>query len=299
MQHIEQLKRQFAVPGRVDFSVMDGMVILHTNNDVANAAIAMQGAQLLDYQLHEEALIWLSDDALLAPGKSIRGGIPVCWPWFGAHPADTSLPAHGFARTSPWRLLRVDTTNESLTELEFALHHDTRTRGMMAQPLALRLTLRIGNALDISLETTHLGEAPYRLTEALHTYFLVGDVEKVSVHGLAGRDYLDKVTGFDRKHQTGGVRIVGEVDRIYLDTDGHSEIRDPLLKRRIRLTARNSRSTVVWNPGAEKARQMGDLGPEGHRRMLCVETANAAENGLELQPGQVHSMGLRIERRPF
>lgn len=300
MADIERLKRDFAVPGKVDFLTMgDGLTAVQVTNRVARAAVTLQGAQLIDYQVHDEALIWLSSDARLAPGKSIRGGVPVCWPWFGAHPTDSAKPAHGFARTVPWRLLRLDSGNEACTVLEFALQHDTRSRSMMTQPLSLRLILRIGATLEIELETTHLGDEPYVLTEALHTYFQVGGVERVALYGLDGREYLDKVTGFDRKRQQGAVRIAGEVDRIYLDSDGRCEIRDPVLRRRIRLTARNSASTVVWNPGAQKARQMGDLGDGGYRNMLCVETANAAENALTLQPGQVHSMRLRVERLPY
>lgn len=300
MQGIESLKRDFAIPGSVDFIEMgDGLVVVQVENGAAKAAVTLQGAQLIDYRLQDEALIWLSRDARLAPGKSIRGGIPVCWPWFGAHASDPSLPAHGFARTVPWRLLRVDRINENRTVLEFVLIQTPQSRSMFPHPVTVRLTLSIGATLELALKTTNCGDESMLLTEALHTYFPVGDVRRVSVHGLAGCDYLDKVSGFERRHQSGAVRIKGEVDRIYLDTDGRCEIRDPVLQRRIRLTAKGSRSTVVWNPGAQKARQMGDLGAEGYRHMLCVETANAAENALTLAPGQVHTMGLRVERLAY
>lgn len=300
MQGIEQLKQQFAIPGVVDFLEMgDGLTVVQVSNHAAKAAVTLQGAQLIDYQPNDEALIWLSGDTCLAPGKSIRGGVPVCWPWFGAHASDPSLPAHGFARTVPWRLLRVDRITENRTVLEFALIQNPLTRSMFPNPMRVNLTLSIGATLELALKSTNCGDETVTLTEALHTYFQVGDVRKVSVHGLSGCDYLDKVTGFDRKHQRGAIRIKGEVDRVYLDTDGRCEIRDPVLHRRIRLTARNSHSTVVWNPGAKKAQQMGDLGPDGYLRMLCVETANAAENAIELRPGQVHTMSLRVERLAY
>ena len=300
MQSIENLKQHFAVPGVVDFlKTGDGLTVVQVTNHAASAAVTLQGAQLIDYQTNNESLIWLSSDARLAPGKSIRGGIPVCWPWFGAHASESSLPAHGFARTVPWRLLRVDCVTENRTVLEFVLIQNPLTRSMFPHPLNVRLTLSIGATLEVALKTTNCGDESISLTEALHTYFKVGDVRKVSVHGLSGRDYLDKVTGFDRKHQHGAVRIKGEVDRVYLDTDGRCEIRDPVLQRRIRLTAKNSHSTVVWNPGAKKAQQMGDLGPEGYLRMLCVETANAADNAIELRPGQVHTLSLRVERLAY
>jgi glucose-6-phosphate 1-epimerase len=300
MQGIEQLRRDFATVEGLDFVEMgDGLVVVEVNNGAARAAVTLQGAQLIDYQLNERALIWLSSDARLSPGKSIRGGMPICWPWFGAHGSDPALPAHGFARTVPWRLLRADRINHNRTVLEFALSQTPQTRAMFPQPLTARLTLSIGATLEVALRSTNCGDESVVLSEALHTYFQVGDVRKVALHGLAGCEYLDKVAGFERKRQRGAVHIRGEVDRIYLDTDGRCEIRDPLLKRRIRLSARNSRSTVVWNPGAKVARQMGDLGPDGYRHMLCVETANAAENGVTLGPGQVHTLGLRIEQLPY
>ena len=297
MQSIEQLVRDFAVPGRVEFAERgEGQTVLQLENAAAKAQVTLQGAQLIDYRCGGEPLIWLSEDARLAPGKSIRGGVPICWPWFGAHPHDPSLPAHGYARTVPWRLLRVDASNAKRTVLEFALQQSEATRRMFPHAVEVRYTLSIGEHLEVTLQTTNCGSDPLPLSQALHSYFQVGDVRKVSLHGLDGRDYLDKVSGFDRKTQHGTVRIAGEVDRIYLDTDGRCEIRDLQLRRRIRLTAHNSRSTVVWNPGPEKARQMGDLGADGYLRMLCVETANAASDARILMPGEVQRMALRVEQ---
>ncbi|MGM0594801.1 MAG: D-hexose-6-phosphate mutarotase [Pseudomonadota bacterium] len=300
MHNLDKLKEAFARPGRVEFLEMgEGLEVVQISNDAARAAVSLQGAQLLDYLSGDEAVIWLSSDARLRPGKSIRGGIPICWPWFGAHPGDPDLPTHGFARTVPWQLLRVDHISDSRTVLEFVMTHTPQTRRLSPQPLSARLTLSIGATLEVVLKTTNCGDESVTLSEALHTYFQVGDVRRVAVHGLDGCDYLDKVHGFERRRQQGAVRISGEVDRIYLDTAGRCEIRDPVLKRRIRLSASNSHSTVVWNPGAKKARQMGDLGPDGYRRMLCVETANAADNALTLRPGQMHALGLRIERLAY
>lgn len=300
MSNLDNLRKAFARPGRVAFQTMgEGLEVVQISNDAARAAVSMQGAQLIDYRCAGESLIWLSEDARLAPGKSIRGGVPICWPWFGAHPNDPSLPSHGFARTVPWRLLRVDTTTTARTLLEFALQQGSQTRRMFPQPVDVRYSLSIGATLDVTLQTTNTGERPLPLSQALHSYFQVGDVRRVSVHGLEGRDYLDKVSGFDRKTQHGAVRIAGEVDRIYLDTDGECEIRDPQLRRRIRLSARNSGSTVVWNPGPEKARQMGDLGSDGYLHMLCVETANAAGDARILMPGEVHALRLRVSQQPY
>lgn len=300
MQKIVELKRDFATTEGVEFVEMgEGMPVISVENDAAKAKVSLQGAQLIDYRLGEESLIWLSEEARFSPGKSIRGGIPICWPWFGAHPSEPDFPAHGYARTVPWRLLRADRVNHNRTVLELALVQTPYTRQLFPSPVNVRLTLSIGATLEIALKTTNCGDETIALTEALHTYFPVGDVNKVRVHGLDGCDYLDKVTGFDRKQQTGAVKVKGEVDRIYLDTDGRCEIRDPVLKRRIRLTAKNSRSTVVWNPGSKKAKQMGDLGADGYRQMLCVESANAADNAVTLSPGQMHTLALRIERRAY
>lgn len=292
MSTAADLNHRFAIEGVVSFSEKpNGFVIVEVNNAHASATIAMQGAHLMTFQpKDQEALIWMSPEAKLAQGKSIRGGVPVCWPWFGPHESQAKFPAHGFARTVPWRLNQVHALPDGSTRLEFELMQSPTTRTQWPYPCSVRTIITIGKSLQHELITTNNGTAPMVIGEALHTYFQVGDVRKVTVNGLQGGDYLDKVNGFQRFTQQGPVNFNGEVDRIYLDAPAVTEIRDPAMKRRIVIRSKGSRSTVVWNPWTEKAAQMGDLGPDGYLHMLCVETANAAEDTVNLAPGAQHRL---------
>ena len=286
------LNQRFGIDGVVTFREMDnGFSVVEVNNAHATAGIAMQGAHLLSFQPHgEKPLIWMSPEATLAAGRSIRGGVPVCWPWFGPHANDRKLPAHGFARTVPWRLNQVHALPDGSTRLEFELIRTTLTRAQWPHACTLRNIITVGKTLQHELLTRNHGNEPIMIGEALHTYFQVGDVRRVTVNGLQGCDYLDKLKDFQRAHQHGPVGFSAEVDRIYLDTPATTEIRDPVMKRRIVIRSRGSRSTVVWNPWIEKAAQMGDLGPDGYLHMLCVETANAEADTVTIAPGEQHRM---------
>jgi glucose-6-phosphate 1-epimerase len=289
------LNQRFGIEGVVHFSERgNGFVVAQVRNRSAAATIAMQGAHLMQFQPDgEEPLIWMSLEAGLAAGKSIRGGVPVCWPWFGAHPDNGKLPAHGFARTVPWRLNQVLAQTEGETRLEFELIRTPATRAQWPHPCSVRHIITVGRELTHELVTCNHGETPMVIGEALHTYFQVGDVRKVTVNGLQGCDYLDKVRGMTRNRQSGPVTFSGEVDRIYLDTPAVTEIRDPAMRRRIVIRSQGSHSTVVWNPWREKATQMGDLGPDGYLQMLCVESANAAGDTVTIAPGAQHRLVAR------
>lgn len=295
MATVEKLNQRFGIEGVVTFNERpNGFVVVTVNNTHATATVAMQGAHLMSFQPRgEQPLIWMSPEAKLAQGKSIRGGVPVCWPWFGAHPSEKGFPAHGFARTVPWRLNQVHALPGGETRLEFELMQSQETRRQWPQRCSVRNIITIGKTLSHELVTTNHDSEAMEIGEALHTYFQVGDLRQVSVHGLQGCDYLDKVQDFAQMKQCGGVRFAGEVDRIYLHTPALCEIRDPVLKRRIIIRSSGSRSTVVWNPWIEKAAQMGDLGADGYLNMLCVETANAADDTVSLAPGAQHRMVAR------
>lgn len=289
------LNQRFGIEGTVSFIENDDdFVTIEVNNPLASATIALQGAHLMQYQPKgEQPLIWLSPEAKLVTGKSIRGGVPVCWPWFGAHASNPSLPAHGFARTVPWRLNQVQQLPGGATRLEFELDRIATERAGWSQPCTVRNIITVGETLQHELVTTNLDNKPMPVSEALHTYFQVGDVRQTTVNGLEGCDYLDKVRDFERDRQQGPVSFRGEVDRIYLGTPATLEIRDPVMNRRIVIRSMGSHSTVVWNPWIEKAEQMGDLGSGGYLNMLCVETANAASDAIILAPGAQHRLVAR------
>lgn len=299
MADIPNLEQQFGIPGVLSFIEGDGgLPLIHVANHFAEADITLQGAHLLTWTPRGESpVVWLSPQAKFAPGKSVRGGIPVCWPWFGVHATEASYPAHGFARTQMWGLLATSHDDDG-TRLIFELQLNDVARMQWPNPFHLRLVMNVGRELTMELTTRNTGSSPFTIGEALHTYFHVGDIGSVWVTGLENTDYLDKVRNFNRFHQEGDIRVNAEVDRVYVDTTAECVIYDDSLGRSIHVAKTGSLTTVVWNPWVEKCAQMGDMGMEGYRRMICVESANAHDNVVTLQPGGSHTLGVRywVER---
>ncbi|MDY6993223.1 MAG: D-hexose-6-phosphate mutarotase, partial [Pseudomonadota bacterium] len=269
-----------------------GRLLAEIANQQAQATIAVHGGQVMTFQpKKQEPVLWISQFGYLNSTASIRGGIPICWPWFGPHPHDTQQPRHGFARTSPWRVLETQIVDGDATQLVLELEKTPETHALWPHSAQLQLIVTVGAQLTVTLITRNTGQDTITLTEALHSYFLVSDVTtQVKIHGLEGTHYIDKVDRDQRKVQQGAVTISGETDRVYLDTQAECVIEDARLQRRLRIAKAGSASTVVWNPGGEKAKQMGDLGSIGYLSMVCVETANAADNPVTLKPSDEHSL---------
>ena len=274
-------------------------MVAQVRNTHGTATIALQGAHVMTWApLGEEPVIWLSPAAKLAPGKSIRGGVPICWPWFGPHATEPKFPGHGFARTVPWEILKTETLADGATRLTFQLVESDATRAQWPHPSSVTCQITVGKTLEIDLVTRNTGQTPITIGDALHTYFQVSDIRQVTIRGLEGCPYLDKVEDGQRKQQQGPVIISAETDRIYLDSSADCLIDDPGLKRRIRIAKRGSRTTVVWNPWTEKAAKMGDFGDDGYLHMLCVESANCADDVVSLPPQGEHHLWVRysVER---
>lgn len=290
--NLSELQNQYSIGEHVVFKQADnGLISIEVANRHANATIQLQGAHISEWTLHDQpAVIWLSEDAVFAEAKSLRGGIPICWPWFGAHESDSSLPAHGYARTVEWQLIDTKLLDNDVVQLVFRIVNDEASRSMWPCPTELDYIVTIGKTLELDLITRNVGAASITIGDALHTYFNVSDVRKVSIAGLDGCDYLDKVDGFKRKQQSGLVTINEEVDRVYLGSSADCVIDDPGCKRRIVIKKRGSLTTVVWNPWCETAAKMGDLGEDGYLNMLCVESANAANDVVRLEPGEQHHL---------
>lgn len=295
------LNKKFAIPGQLEFVPgPGGLAIAEVSNVHATASIALQGAHLMTWAPRQaHPVIWLSKAATFAPGKSIRGGVPICWPWFGAHATETKFPGHGFARTVMWEVVKTEARRDGATRLSFRIVQDEATRAQWSQATEALHTVTIGRTLDIELSTRNTGNTAVTIGDAFHTYFEVGDIRRCVIHGLGHCAYLDKVDGGKKKQQTGPVTIDGEVDRIYLDSTADVLIDDPGLNRRIRVSKRGSRATVVWNPGTEKAAKMGDFGNQGHLNMVCVESANAADDVVQIPAGAEHRLWVRYVVEPL
>ena len=160
------------------------------------------------------------------------------------------------------------------------------TQAIWPHAFSLRQEIVIGDTLNLSLITRNTGKEKFNITQAFHTYFKVGDIARTKVTGLAGCDYLDKAGGGNtQKHQMGDVTIDAEVDRIYLNVGNTLTIDDIALNRRIQITSQGSKTAVVWNPWEKIARDMADLEDDDYKRLLCVETTNAADDVREVAPG--------------
>ncbi|MDQ7059503.1 MAG: D-hexose-6-phosphate mutarotase [Ghiorsea sp.] len=288
-----QLTKTFGIQDKLSFrDAGNGFIIIDIRSELCTASMALQGAHVMTWQPRGEApVLWLSPDAKLEKGKSIRGGIPICWPWFGDHATESTFAAHGFARTADWEL--VSTSELAGGEIEVVMRLlDTRTpQWVYDTPVEIKVVF--GRSLNIELITTNQSSVPVQLSEALHTYFHVQDVRKIEVQGLNGIEYLDKLEGYQREIQQCAVHFEQEVDRIYINQSSDVVIQDKVLNRSVSITKQGSQSSIVWNPWLDKCKAMGDLGADdAYLNMLCVESGNAAENSVTLEAGQAHFMSV-------
>jgi glucose-6-phosphate 1-epimerase len=276
----------------------------------AELLVAQQGAHILSYQLAgQPPLIWLNDEAQFKTGKSIRAGVPVCWPWFGnlsrnpqsvqaMRASDEPPTAHGFVRTMDWELAGIEIEGESL-KVEFVLPFPEGGFAQWPHQVDLKLGIRLDQQLHINLTSHNRGADDVTISQALHSYFAVSDVRNVHVEGLDGLSYIETLDDWKIVAQAGDLHFTGETDRIYLDTPAQLSIVDPAWERRIELTSSGSRSAVIWNPWIERAAAFSDMADDGWQRMLCIETANVMDDVITLAPGASHTLGVSIGSKPL
>jgi len=300
MSDLAGLNERYGIDGELLFALgHHGAEVARITNAGGTAEIALQGAQVLTWApAGQPQVVWLSPEAKFVAGKSLRGGAPVCWPWFGPHPSDAQKPAHGFARNLDWQVVASERVPEG-TRLVLGFLPGEAQSGLWPYRGELELAVTVGERLGLALTTRNSGNVPITITQALHTYFHVGDIAAARVEGLDGCEYIDKVDGGARRHQAGAVQIGGEVDRVYLGCPGEAVIVDDALRRRIRIGKSGSRSYVVWNPWAEKGAKFGDMGDDGYRQMLCVETTNAGDDAVTIEPGEVFTLATEYSVDPF
>jgi len=300
MSDLAGLNERYGIDGELLFALgHHGAEVARITNAGGTAEIALQGAQVLTWApAGQPQVVWLSPEAKFVAGKSLRGGAPVCWPWFGPHPSDAQKPAHGFARNLDWQVVASERVPEG-TRLVLGFLPGEAQSGLWPYRSELELAVTVGERLGLALTTRNSGNLPITITQALHTYFHVGDIAAARVEGLDGCEYIDKVDGGARRHQAGAVQIGGEVDRVYLGCPGEAVIVDDALRRRIRIGKSGSRSYVVWNPWAEKGAKFGDMGDDGYRQMLCVETTNAGDDAVTIEPGEVFTLATEYSAEPF
>lgn len=289
------LNKRFGQPGSIHFrQVSPDVVVVDIDNPAAQATVSLLGGQVLVWhpKSQVEPVLWLSERARFEADRAIRGGVPICWPWFGGHPTSAALPTHGYARISPWTVDSVQSLETGATAIHLTMAVTDIWRGYEGGHLGLKLCIVVGQTLALELTTHNDGEQPVMMSEGLHTYFLVGDVERIRVHGLEGGEYVDLLRNNLRCTQSGPILFKGELCQIYVNNSATCCIEDPVLHRRIYVEKTGSLSTAVWNPWTVPAGKMDDLGAQGWRSMVCVESANALENSINTQPGGSSSLGV-------
>ncbi len=287
-QTLDTLNNQLALVNTLHFADGGGLVVAEINSRHASARVALQGAQVLAWQpTGHKPVIWTSRAAVFEPGKGVRGGMPVCWPWFGAR---DGLPAHGFVRTRTWQVRSTAVDASGQVVLKLGIQDDASTRALWDFAFDLELTVTVGSQLTVALTTRNTDSKAFTITDALHTYFAVTDIAQTGVQGLAECHYLDKVKDFANARQTGAVMFTGETDRIYTDTRTECLIEDRAGQRVIRVGKTGSMSTVVWNPWSEREKAFADMAAGEYKEMLCVETCNAGPDQITLAAADCHTL---------
>jgi len=292
---IEQLNAQYRLGSQLSFQPGEGGLIkVVISNKYADAEIYLHGGHLTHFQpKNTQAVIWMSKQALFTKDKAIRGGIPICWPWFGPHATDSNLPQHGFVRTSEWSVIASESLADGCTRLCLGLEGDGTNR-LWTHSFELVLVITVGTQLQLALTAMNTGSNAIELGAAFHTYFAVDDSSTIRISGLDGCQYLDKPDNYALKNQHGDICITGEIDRVYLETLNDCAIDDPVLKRKIIVSKEGSASTIVWNPWVKNAKAMADFNDDGYQSMVCIESANAADDVRVLEPGECHTLIQRI-----
>lgn len=266
-----------------------GLPMINVSNDHADAVISVYAGQVLSFTPKGAAdVLFVSDKAYYAEGKAIKGGVPICWPWFGADPEGKGRPAHGFMRNRMWSEWETRENADGSTTVILGVESSPETLAIWPHAFRLAMEITVGKILQLALVTRNTGDAAFTITQAMHTYFAVGDITQTTVTGLEGTQYLDKAADGNgaTKQQDGAISIVGEVDRVYLGVPAELAIVDGALNRTIRITSSGNNTAVVWNPWAKIAAGMADLQDDDYTRFVCVETTNAADNVVEVAAGE-------------
>ena len=270
--------------------------VLEVKNKAGSAKISLYGGHVIAYSpAGERPVLWMSSKSCFETGKAIRGGVPVCWPWFGPAP-QAGLPAHGFARIAMWDLLTVRKLAGDATQVVLVLDDQKCDPALCTMKFKLELSVTVGKILELELRAVNTGSSIETYQAALHTYFDISEAEKITVHGLDKIPYTDKVPGADpgEKTQCGDLEIDREIDRVFCPAPGGVTISDPVYRRTIRVEKCGSRSTVVWNPWIAKSRAMPDFGDNEYHRMICVECANIFADARQVLPGEMTVMTQKI-----
>lgn len=309
---MQRLYQQFGdIPG-ISIECQKELIAIGIKNKAATAEIFLQGAQISHYQqAHKQQLLFLSEACDFKKNSALRGGIPICWPWFGdlaknhhdiqqQLPHTAQPPAHGFVRNHDWEVKSITTPSDKLTIIELTLPAlESPNNKHPFWPFATQLSykIKVGNKLSAHLTVKNLSQKPFVFSAALHTYFAISDINILSISGFDQSTYTDALDNWQIKTQEGDIVFKQEVDRIYHTTCTKHDVKTITLNdgdRKINICSQGSNSTVAWNPWIEKSQRLSQFKPDDYYRMVCIETANALEDRVTLKPGKTHCLGVTL-----
>lgn len=299
------LSSRFAHPD-VRFTLRDRLTLIDIANAFGSATLTTFGGTLLSYvPAGGTDLLWVSDTAVYDGSKPVRGGVPVCWPWFGpwdaaamgADASDAAKKAHGFARYETWEVESVDSRPGGATRVVLVLLPNASIARAWPHAFRLRLAVTLGEQLQVELTGENLSARDWVVSEALHTYFRVGEAEGLAIHGLEGCTFIDRSAGAQATQQRGALRLAPPLDCVYFDHRAPVAIDDAANRRTIEMTKSGSASTIVWNPGEVGAKSFADMPDDQFHAMVCVEAGNALDNRYTLKAGASHTLGMTLRAR--
>jgi len=291
MIDIELLEEQFSIEGELGFYVGEGdLVFISIFNKWADAEICLYGAHVTNYTPQGNFdVLWMSPVSDFEYGKPIRGGIPVCFPWFGPHSEDQDKPQHGFARLSNWDLIETASKETGETLVRMQLESSYETKQYWPFDFKAEMSILIGKELEVKLTITNTGNAPFEYTSALHSYFNISGIENIYISGLQNKQYYQ---GFGNEIYTQEeelLQIKKEENRRYINTNNTCRLIDPEFMRIINVSKEGSSVTVVWNPGEETTKKMSDLPEDSYHAFVCIESANYYDDKIVLSSGEKHT----------
>jgi len=285
--------KQFDVEG-VKFTTRDGVELIHIENQFAKATITTYGATVLSFiPIGQRDVLWVSDTAVYDGTKPVRGGVPICWPWFGAA-NQPGLPAHGFVRNMVWQVEKVGQLENGETRISLVCKSNQETLKVWPHEFELKLCVQVNSSLTLTLTTVNLGDEPVDITEALHTYFAVANPIGLPIKGLENSTHLDKlIENAPAEVQKEVVVLNPAKDSVYLNQSGEISIVDSDNSREITIEKRNSQSSVVWNPGPEIVKGFADIDDQAWLEFACVESGNVLDNVITVPAHSEHLLSVK------
>ena len=296
---VETVNEKYGIAGKVKFyKGKGGLTAVAVNTGGASAEISLYGAHALSFiPAGQKDILWMSEKSLFEEGKAIRGGIPLCFPWFGPHPADKTKPQHGFARLQYWDVMSVKEINEETIAIELGLQQSEASLQLWPYHFSATAKFIIGKSLELKLTVANTGNEPFEYSDALHTYFNISNIDSIAVEGLQNATYYDAFGTELKTQQSQLLYFNSETNRRYVNTAANCIIHDKEYNRKTSVEKTGSKVTVVWNPAEATTKTIGDIVPDGYKTFVCVEPTNAYPgiNMITLAPGQSHTLSTTIK----